>query len=232
MVQSRIFRRIKTCCDHFVYMSLLHFHCLNLRQDNEKRFLRASPRTRTAQEIGILYRIRWLPYRSIWVSLRSARWSGRTWCPAQRGEYAASHHGRSRRLCQPATGTPAAAPLEDWWSRTLAGQCCCTHLNITERKVNILQPGGGPAFMMSVSICQYKVLAVVMVIEVQISIWMLCYVTCSDKRCKRVIKSWWVSRVINSSTAYSESRPIQHHFKDLKQCYQVKLTLYCITYCN
>lgn len=71
-------------------------------------------------------------YRSIWESPRSARWSGRALCPARRGECAASHRGRSRRRCQPAAGTLAAAPLEDWWSQTQAGQCCCTHLDIRE----------------------------------------------------------------------------------------------------
>lgn len=71
-------------------------------------------------------------YRSIWGSLRSVPWSGRTWRLAPRGECAASHRGRSHKLCQPAIGTPAAAPPEDLWSQTLAGQCCCTHLYTRE----------------------------------------------------------------------------------------------------
>lgn len=120
-------------------MSLQLFHCLNLRQDNEQRLLHASPwgTTGLANRDSVDNQVTAFDsshtYRSIWVSLRSARWSGRTWCPVQRGECAASHRGRSRRPCQPATGTPAAAPLEGWWSRTLAGQCCCTHLNITQQ---------------------------------------------------------------------------------------------------
>lgn len=124
----------KVCCESQsepipTRLSFLKFSSLNTVTDK----VSCMPHQEHHRLRSLLFTLWDQTYRSIWESLQSARWSGRAWCPAQPAECAASHRGRSRRPCQPATGTQATAPPEDWWSRTPAGRCCCTHLNITER---------------------------------------------------------------------------------------------------